>query len=123
MIPMIVARLRFLLLQLTALALLLPKLSAVVLALHPGVSSAVVCTGTGMVTIQLDAQGQPVDAVQSDQSPCIMAAPQDSTAPALAVWTAAPRSYRVSFVDRSPSLRSQAEIGLLPDLRGPPALI
>lgn len=116
-------RLTYLVLHLAALAILLPKLSAVVLALHPGVTSAVVCTGAGMVTIQLDTTGQPVEVVQDDQGPCVLAAPHDDTAPAFVGWTAAPRSYRAHFVDLSLALRSQAEIGLLPDLRGPPTVI
>lgn len=111
------------LVPLMVLGLLAPKLSALALHLNPNIMAIVICTGTEMVTIHIGADGEPIEVTEAEQTPCVMADPNAIKSPEFARWTKAPRSYRVAFVDIHNDDRSQAEVGLLPDLRGPPSVI
>ncbi len=103
--------------------LLVPKVSALALHLNPNIMAIVICTGTEMVTIHIGADGEPVETTEAGQASCVLADPNAGANPAYAVWTQAPRSYRASFVEIANSARTEAEVGLLPDLRGPPRVI
>ena len=100
--------------------LLTPKLSALVLHVNPNITTIVICAGNEMVTIHLDADGKPVETAETAQSPCVLADPGADIGPAYTRWTTAPKTYHRRFVQKAHMGRSQAERGLLADLRGPP---
>jgi hypothetical protein len=102
---------------------LAPKLSALILHLSPHLTTAVICTGTQMITIHIGTDEQPVEVSETDHGPCVLADPEALAHQAYADWTQAPRSYRHSFVEITQGFASAAELGLLPDLRGPPVLV
>lgn len=104
-------------------ALLAPKLSSLVLHLHPGIMTIVICTGSEMVTLHIGADGEPVELDEASPAPCLLVNPNDIGHPAYVRWTQAPRTYRATFVEIHHDFRSQAEVGLLPALRGPPFVI
>ena len=104
-------------------ALLLPKISAVVMHLHPGILTTVICTGSEMLTIHVGANGEPIEVAEGDHAPCVMADPGALDATPVTAWNAAPRSYRYGFNNLSRVGSTDAELGLLPDLRGPPDVI
>ena len=103
--------------------LLVPKVAAVALHLNPNITAIVICNGTELVTIHIGADGQPIEIATAEHAPCVLADPNAVANPAYALWTKAPRSYRATFVENTIDFRSEAEAGLLPDLRGPPAVI
>ena len=76
-----------------------------------------------MVTIHIDRDGQPVETTETEHAPCVVADPNAAVNAAYTRWTQAPRSYRATFVENASAVRSDAEAGLLPDLRGPPPVI
>jgi len=105
------------------LPLLAPKVAALAVHLNSAITSIVICTGADMVVIHLGADGKPMDLAQTDHGACVVADPDANAAPIYLSWVKAPRCYQATPVDLSHGLRSQAEIGLLPDLRGPPRVI
>lgn len=116
------SRLRLLgLVPLLILGLLAPKISALLLHLNPNVTAVVICTGTELVTIHIGADGKPVKVDEVAQAPCLLTDPDALPHPDLARWTRTPASYDVTFAALARDARTQAEIGLLQDLRGPPA--
>ncbi len=79
---------RTLLLVLTILGLLMPRVSAVAAAAVPGVRTVVICTGQGMITLRLDARGDPVEVVDHPDH-CVLGhatdtAPRAELAPLIA---------------------------------------
>ncbi len=113
----------FVVLPLLIAGMLVPKVSALALHLNPNIMAIVICTGSELVTIHIGPDGTPIEAEDTLLSPCVMADPNDVSAPAYARWTQAPRSYQVSFSDIRRPNPTEAELGLLPDLRGPPFVI
>ena len=103
--------------------LLVPRISALALHLNPNIMAIVICTGTEMVTIHIGADGHPIETTEAEQTLCILADAHAETTSAYTQWTKVPRSYRATFVENAMSVRSEAEVGLLPDLRGPPFVI
>lgn len=103
--------------------ILVPKVSALALHLNPNIMAIVICTGTDMVTIHIGPDGQPLEVSEVEQTACVLADPKAIANRAYAQWTLAPRSYRARFVENENVLRSEAEEGPLPDLRGPPFVI
>jgi len=108
---------------LLTVGLLVPKVSALALHLNPNIMAIVICTGTDIITIHIGADGQPVEASEAEQAACVLSDPNAIANRAYAQWTLAPRSYRATFVENENALRSEAETGLLPCLRGPPFVI
>lgn len=74
--------LRFALVALTILGLLMPRVSAVVASVTPGVQSVVICTGSGLQTIQIGEDGKTVQ-VSHGADQCLLSHAVD-TAPGIA---------------------------------------
>ena len=91
--------------------------------LNPNITATVIRIGTEMVTMHIGADRHPVETTEAGQAPYIPAAQNIGVSSAYALWTQAPRSYRATFVESTNSGRTEAEMGLLPDLRGPPRVI
>lgn len=60
------------LLILTILGLMMPRISGVVAAAVPGITTIVICTGQGLETIRIDARGDPV-VVSDGPDYCVLA--------------------------------------------------
>lgn len=104
-------------------ALLAPKLSALALHVMPGAISAVICTGSELVTIQIDANGNPVEVTETDHGACLLANPDTLGWDRLAGWWAAPKSFHKAFAVHPVTFLSNAESGLIADQRGPPQMV
>ena len=83
----------------------------------------VIRIGTEVVTIHTGAGGQPVKTTEVGQAAYIFADQNVGVSSAYALWTQAHRSYRAIFIESTNSGRTEAEVGLLSDLRGPPRVI
>lgn len=70
---------RPLLLLLTILALVMPRVSGAVASVTPGVMTYVICTGQGMVTVRVDANGNPVSVVDQPDH-CLLSHAIDTSA-------------------------------------------
>lgn len=120
---MIRACFQTLLILVTVVGLLLPKMSAVIATLVPGVMVVTICTGSEMITLTLDAEGEPVEEVEPVVEHCVMGdvTTQDLThAPQ---WVALARSYRCPFI-ACPNPADQVErLRLQEPSRAPPVLI
>lgn len=103
--------------------LITPKLSGLLMHISPHVTTAVICTGGEMVTVQLDAQGRPVETEKLGYGPCLIADPNPVVFDTTADWFAAPRSYRHGFSIVATARPTDGHFDYLPDLRGPPVLI
>lgn len=109
-----------LLILLTVVGLVAPKVSALALHLNPNVMAIVICSGDALVTVHIGADGEPVETVETGHAPCVLTPPLAAASVPDLRWSVTPRSYRPTFVEIVPSARSDGELGLLPDLRGPP---
>lgn len=70
---------RSLLICLTILGILAPRISAVVAALAaPQANVLVICTGKGLVTLRLDADGDPVPLGEPQPDHCVLAHAADT---------------------------------------------
>tara|TARA_Y100001956_G_scaffold69512_1_gene72855 strand:+ start:75 stop:488 length:414 start_codon:yes stop_codon:yes gene_type:complete len=107
----------------TVVGLLLPKMSAVVASLVPGVMVVTICTGSEMVTLTLNADGEPVEEVEPAVDHCVLAdLIQDQPQPE-APWVALARSYRCPFVATPNPYQTCDYLRQQDPPRGPPALI
>lgn len=110
----------FVLMPLLVLALIAPKVSGLLMHLHPNITVSVICTGSEMVTVYFNDHLEPIEVTESDHQPCALDNPETHANQRLASWVAAPRSYRFDFSETSYALADQARLDRLPDLRGPP---
>ena len=62
---------RLLFAALLSVSLLLPASTAALASLLPGVDGFVICTGSGMVEVRLDEDGNPVALDESAERPCL----------------------------------------------------
>ena len=86
------------LLPLLLYALLLPKVSAILLDIHPGIQVAVICTGTEIVTVRIGPDGVPIETEQAEDVPCLSAdAPPKALIPT-PTWVELARSFQSRFV-------------------------
>ena len=70
---------RITLLVLAILGLLAPRVSAVAASVAPGIRTVVICTGQGMITLRLDAHGDPVQVLDHPDH-CLLAHATDTAA-------------------------------------------
>jgi len=101
-------------------ALLLPKLGAILLDLHPGVEMTVICTGTSMVTLRIGPDGTPIEVDYEEDAPCVMADPSDLERVDIPDWVYLARSYQTPF-HAVPNRLAQHDAGLVNrDSQAPP---
>lgn len=70
---------RSLLVLVTILGLLLPRMSGVAASVVPGAMTVVICTGQGMMTLRIDESGNPVP-VADHPDHCVLAHAADTAA-------------------------------------------
>lgn len=116
---MLTRRLRPLVLALTILGLLLPRVSAVAASVAPGVQTVVICTGQGMMTLRIDESGNPVS-VAGHPDHCVLTHAADT---AVRVEPPTPVTPFVDVVSRPAGDRVRAEgyRAARPPPRAPPA--
>ena len=62
---------RLLFAALLAVSLLLPASTAALASLLPGIDSFIICTGSGMVEVRLDEDGNPIALDETAEHPCL----------------------------------------------------
>ena len=102
---------------LVVLGLLLPKATAALAAMGLLGETIVICTGEGMTTITLDAQGKPISTTTSGE-PCGLLAPVSHLAVPSPDWTPAERRLAAARA-APPQARPPALTGVPPP-RAPP---
>lgn len=112
---------RTLLICLTILGLLAPRISAGLALAAPGAQTVVICTGMGMQTLRLDAEGNPLPAEEAQPDLCLLVHAADTAMrmalpPAAAELAAVARRPDVDLV-----LLSDAQAARPPP-RAPPAV-
>ena len=103
-------------------ALLLPKLGAILLDLHPGVQMTVICTGTEMITLRTGPDGTPIEVEYEEDHPCVMADPTDLRTPTVPNWITLARSYTAPFSE-TPNSLARHDPGLINRLSQAPPLV
>ncbi|WP_412005323.1 hypothetical protein [Aestuariibius insulae] len=76
-------------------ALVLPKVSGVLIEIVPGMQRVVLCSGSEMIVILIGPDGIPVEEPASDHAPCIAADPTGIAPAPLPLW----QSLAVDFTD------------------------
>ena len=105
------------------IALLLPRVSAVLIEFIPGVETVVICTGDAYVTVTLGPDGEPIDSEESSDSRCTLS---DSIVVAdahKAFWHHLALSHHHPFVIHENHAVSRDALQRLEPSRAPPALI
>lgn len=72
--------------------MLLPKVSALLIELHPGVQIAVICTGTDMFLLRLGPDGKPIKVENGDEAPCVLTETTLAATTDIPTWVAFTRS-------------------------------
>ncbi len=104
------------------LGLVLPKVSGVLLDLHPGVTTQVICTGTEMIILRIGPDGTPVKVTQSDEGPCVLADPTLADLRIDPPWIALARQFDTSFVPIVNPTSGIDRLAINPESHGPPRL-
>lgn len=101
---------------------LLPKMSAAILTHLPGVQSFVICTGGALITITLDASGEPIEMATTDSAPCTLAEAGDPISRPAPLWVAMTLiNLPPADVSENP-MHARDRLLLQQPQRGPPAL-
>ncbi len=78
-------------------ALVLPKISGVLIELVPGMQRVVLCSGSEMTVILIGRDGIPVEEPASDHAPCIATDPPKMTPAPSAPWQRLALGYAAPF--------------------------
>ncbi|MEM7720271.1 MAG: hypothetical protein AAF222_13820 [Pseudomonadota bacterium] len=109
-----------LLLPLLLWALLLPKLSVILLEFNPNIQTVVICTGTEMVTITVGPDGEPIHVDDGEDAPCVLTEDKALSVPSDPDWVALARSYAFAFVVNTNPALQRAPERLSRDSQAPP---
>ncbi len=110
---------RSLLVLLTILGLLMPRVSGVAASVVPGGMTVVICTGQGMMTLQIDENGNPVP-VADHADHCVLAHAADTAVRAEVPTILAPLIDRVAR-PAGDLVRAEGYRAARPPPRAPPA--
>lgn len=110
---------RALLLLLAILGLLAPRVSGALALVAPDIRAVVICTGQGMMTLRLDAHGNPAQGIDQPDH-CVLA---HAVEPPARAELAPLRAPVVAEVARAggPLIRAEGQRAARPPPRGPPA--
>jgi len=106
-----------------SLALIAPKMTAVLTSLLPGYSIVVLCTGNAIERILIDSNGQPVTVETTDHAPCVTQDPVQISTPVILDWVTLTRTYARAFIVISNPSPTQPAILTRPLPQGPPILL
>ena len=111
------------LLPLLLAALLLPRVNAVLLEVHPGITTAVICNGSELVTLRIGPDGTPIETETTRDGPCLLTDVTPVDPRSMAGWVALARSYAFGFVEvPSPLVRHDPAL-LNRRSQGPPRVV
>jgi hypothetical protein len=102
---------------------LVPKMSAALVALMPGFQAMVICTGTELVTIVLAPDGSPIEVSKTDTAPCTMADASDPGTRPFPFWIALALANIVPPAVLENSAWARDRLANLKLQRGPPVLV
>lgn len=111
---------RVLLIVLTILGLLMPRISAAVAYAVPGARTVVICTGDGLTTIHIQDDGTPVPVFEHSDH-CVLSHAADTAVRVEPSPVAAPLPDRVARSTGS-LVRASGYRAARPPPRGPPAI-
>ena len=75
----------------------LPKMGAVLANAIPGIQTLVICTGAELVTVTLNAAGEPIDVAESNAQDCLRADLPPDAHRLMPVWQRLARAYSPPF--------------------------
>ncbi|MEM6595743.1 MAG: hypothetical protein AAF672_13215 [Pseudomonadota bacterium] len=102
-----------------SLGIILPKAGGVLLEVMPGFTQAVICTGSEIVVVTLDAEGDPVELPEPAMEHCVLDKGAVAFAAPYPSWVKLASQFETAFV--SASVRAPAaHLRLLPPGQGPP---
>ncbi|NSX53429.1 hypothetical protein [Parasulfitobacter algicola] len=103
--------------------ILIPKMSAALVMLVPGMQIMVICTGAETVIITLDPDGEPVEMPEATSKHCVMNHAMDLADTPEPAWQKFIRSFHNTFTINS-NQRAQDHLALVRGpTRAPPVLI
>lgn len=111
---------RFGLILCLCFGVLLPRVSGAVLSLVPGVSMAVICTGTQMTVLHIGADGQPIEQVLDEPHQCLRAAAVPQMAPLCQPEHRLILSHALLLPAQTNALAAQSALKLQKVKRAPP---
>ncbi|WP_224825558.1 hypothetical protein [Cognatishimia sp. MH4019] len=115
--------LRGLLVLCLTLGLIWPKVSAAVVGFLPGVQSYVICTGADMVTILVDAEGNPIEQVATDSAPCLSADVPPVALRAPQFWQQLARDHQDRFIQHENRQPLRSVLQRPAPSRAPPVVV
>lgn len=113
---------RLLFAMLLSISLLLPASTAALASLLPGVQSVIICTGSGMVEVRLDEEGNPVALEESGEHPCLASAPVSAIDAPTPFWLKLAEDDKPRFAVVVHVGADQTRLGHILPKRGPPAV-
>lgn len=115
--------LRYVLIVSLTLGLMLPKMGAVIVAMVPGVITAVICNGAEMVVISIDQDGQPIELPSAPVDTCVSADPTELAEKDAVAWVRVPRSFDIAFVQITHPAPFGAVTRMKPRSHAPPLML
>lgn len=108
---------------LVALGIILPKAAAALALVLPTYGQTItICTPAGLSTITLDANGNPVQEIDSETAPCLMAQATLVQPATLPDWQRMAREIDCATALKSQTLKPAQITTLRPPCRAPPVL-
>lgn len=105
------------------IALLLPRVSAVLVEFIPGVDTVVICTGDAYVTVTLGPDGTPIESSESNDNRCTLAESFVVAGSPKIFWHQLALSHQHPFVVHENHAFAQGALLRLAPARAPPDLI
>jgi hypothetical protein len=113
-----------LLLGLLCLTLLLPKVGGLLIEIMPGVTTAVICTGSETVVLTLDSNGAPIEELpEALPDTCILADAKSVVDVPTPVWVRLARSLEDRFVPVVTRREHETHPASPPPAQAPPVLV
>jgi hypothetical protein len=104
-------------------ALLLPRISAVVVEFIPGADVVIICTGSEYVKVSLDEDGAPVEVHETQDSDCLRSLALVVAETPSPLWQTLARNYSFTFSLHEHPAPSGETLKTLEPSRAPPVLI
>ncbi|MEM9716486.1 MAG: hypothetical protein AAF826_08215 [Pseudomonadota bacterium] len=108
------------LMLLVVAGMVLPKMSAVIVTMIPGVMTMVICSGDRTYVVHLDREGNPIETEQVESKPCVLGAVEEIALAPEPAWIRLAQDYAFTFIPILSAGPTFSDLGLYPDLRGPP---
>ena len=104
-------------------ALLLPRISAVVVEFIPGADVVIICTGSEYVKVSLDEDGAPVEVHETQDSDCLRSLALDVAETPTPAWQTLACDYSFAFSLHEHPAPAGETLKTLEPSRAPPVLI